>query len=638
MNIYEQSEHKIVKSQEEEPNPKVLNKRPLSLGIDSSFPLGLVTSASAGNISIEDSEEIVTIAKPIIELEQKSTKKEFRLSLKDLPPLPDVQKVMNNSHNNRQSLSIELSHDTHENKGEDDFISAKMVKRWNNEVGKMDVPEKALKTINKMRRLGGLDPSDSPLNIPTARKGLCLLAELKCSHDLKMYALESLLTILKNDDFSKENSYLLVDLAIDLLHLIDREAIQTVDLDTEIKLTEVYRVLAESLHIHAGKKHFNGITAEVKANLISAANSILRLNRLDNVKIRYNIACAREYLRWLKDDTQELYVIAERLYNIVLAGGALYFEDAEEGFRRLEMALKTKDPHLPKHPWHWHTALSVVNALARDVKSIELNVHNHHHNHNHNHSHNLNNNNNNIKESKNSIQTEKKNAVTNSENLLITEKKGITIPLFDVLSMNSKTNSNRTNSKFKVSSSEYKTSTGKSDKRTYHNEIVRLLTLIGKKYAKLDWKFSYGAIETLFDLVLTGKTAEIRMQAFKGVSFRENADHKNTKVIVLPGLKHFASCKALDKKLKNKQLIHLELPEYSSQNKIIRECCVERLIDLIKKSKDEAIRKKAENLLRDRALYENFAPIRLKIEDFFNENLIEYSPRKKERKLSIHSS
>lgn len=606
----------------DESRPKISHRKPLNTYLD------VVTHSSLEQVSIEDftGNAIIKIdntAEPIIKREQKPTKdKEIRLSI-TLPPLPEIQNTLADIQNiNSNALLRAMSE-----KLDGDF-NKETIERWNNLYGGEGVREKVIAKIKQMRELGGLDVTRKSRNIPSARLGLCLLAGYKGEQDLKMYALESLLAILKNDDFSKESSYRLVDLATELLNLISRKDIQTEDLDTEIKLTEIYKVLSETLYIHAGCEHFNGITKEKKTDLINAATAIAKLNRLDNVKIRFNISCAREWLRWLKDDTQELYVLAKKLYNLVLAGGALYFDSADEGYARLERALKIKDPHLPKHPWHWHNALSVLRDLARDVKAIKLhtltildykesakdtlNVITNSDNNN-------NNNNNNSNEKK---------TATKGTGEPTAKSRAIINPDFKVT----------INSDFNISGSDLKTTGSdlKNKKQLYHSEMIRLLALIHKKHAKLDWKFSYGAIEVLFDLVLNGKTPEIRMQAFKGISFRGNSSAKNeSKLIELPGLKYFASCKSLGRYLKTKNMVHLELPEVASQNKIIREACAEYLIELIKQSKDEAIVRKATRLLSDRALYENDASIRHKIENFLINNSIEYSPRKKEKKLML---
>ncbi|HEV8051313.1 MAG TPA: hypothetical protein VGP47_02380, partial [Parachlamydiaceae bacterium] len=135
---------------------------------------------------------------------------------------------------------------------EEDFITLEIIEKWNSQIGNMENPNRVLRLINKMRKLGELEPSEIKTNIPNARLGLCLLAHYDKDQKVKMFALESLLRILKNDNYSVDNSYLLVQLAIDLLQLLARSTIQTADLSTQIKLSEIYRVLAETIDIHAG--------------------------------------------------------------------------------------------------------------------------------------------------------------------------------------------------------------------------------------------------------------------------------------------------------------------------------------------------------------------------------------------------
>lgn len=248
-----------------------------------------------------------------------------------------------------------------------EFVTKAMIQQWNNEIGNAHNVSRATKLIEKMRQLGGLDPAvdGGPIDIPAARIGLCLLSGLN-NQENKMYALTSLLEILKADNYSKGNSIQLVTLAIQLLRLMNREIMQAVDLEAQIKISEVYNVLAETLHHHYGKHHINALTEELKEQLIQTAKSIEKLNRLEEVELKYHAHCALEGVRRLKDDKQELFDVAERIYHMAVGATQLYLGDSSgDGFPRLEKALAGLDPHLPTS---WYDAILVLKRMARDVK------------------------------------------------------------------------------------------------------------------------------------------------------------------------------------------------------------------------------------------------------------------------------
>lgn len=372
------------------------------------------------------------------------------------------------------------------------FVSEKLIAKWNSEIGNAKNYQKAKKLIQKMRKLGGLDPSTSedPIDIPSARMGLCLLAGLD-NQSNKMEALTSLLEVLKKDNYSRSNSNRLVTLATALLNLMAREVIQAVDLDAQNKMAEVYNVLAETLHYHFGKGHINGITKELKDLLIQAPQSLEKLNRLEDAKLKFNVNCAFEGVHRLKDDRQELFELVERIYHLAAAATSLYLQDAQAGFPYLEKAFKDIHTHLPNS---WYNGVLVLKGLAKNVKD-------------------------------------------NPEQLT---------PLF---------------------------------------------ILIGKKFKKLNWKFTYAAIEILFNFALNGENAAIRLRAFNGI--KQLGYH-------FPGLAHFASCSELDKYTSLKPMTHLELPHQVDPNIRIRKACIERLMELVEKSQDSNIVRKSQSILENR--------------------------------------
>jgi hypothetical protein len=183
--------------------------------------------------------------------------------------------------------------------------------------------------------------------------------------ECKISALDSLLEIFKNDSYKKAESNQLLKLAIDLLALMDRETIQAVDLDAQNKIAEVYSTVMETLLIHYGKHHINAITKELKIQLRSAATSLKKLNRNEDIKLKYFVNCALEGIRRLKDDRLELFELLERTYKIAIAAISFYLKEPEKGFTSLEQAFKDLDPHLPNT---WSNAVMLLKRLTKDVK------------------------------------------------------------------------------------------------------------------------------------------------------------------------------------------------------------------------------------------------------------------------------
>lgn len=353
----------LVHEQQEEQTPKpstlsCISRRSSFLAVDSS-------QESASLIPIFANSVISTSEIPIEEHDFKLTKPSFPHihSLKFIQTLPnatlDFHPIFMIERNNK-------SEDEVSKKDQEGFVSEELIDCWNSQVGNAKNSKKAQKLIEKMRRIGGLYPSisDEELDIPSARIGLCLLAGLD-NQENKMNALNSLLAILKNDTYEKNSSLNLVKLAIKLLRLMDREVIQAVDLEAQNKIAEVYNILTETLHHHYGKRHINAITTELKNQLLLTANSLEKLNRLEDVKLKFNVNCALEGVHRLKDDRQELFELVERISNLAIAATSLYMEDAYEGFKSLKDAFKDINPHLPKS---WYNAVLILKSLARGVK------------------------------------------------------------------------------------------------------------------------------------------------------------------------------------------------------------------------------------------------------------------------------
>jgi len=405
---------------------------------------------------------------------------------------------------------LHLDDDGHSQHEMPEFVTKALILQWNSEIGNSHNVSRATKLIERMRQLGGLDPSPDggPIDIPASRIGLCLLSGLN-NQENKIHALTSLLEILKADNYSKGNSVQLVTLAIQLLRLMNREVMQAVDIDAQTKIAQVYNVLAETLHHHYGKHHINALTEELKEQLIQTAKSIERLNRLEEVELKFQAHCALEGVRRLKDDKQELFDIAERMYHTIVGATQLYLGDASgEAFPELERAFSGLDPHMPTA---WYDAILVLKRMARDIQ----------------------------------------------EDPSLREADDPDMP----------------------------------NKPKESKKLTPLLMFIGENYRQLNWKFTYAAVEVLFQLSLHGPNEKIRSRAFNGAK-QLGRD--------FPGLASFIDCHDMNDYTSYKPMVHLERPHTIDPNIRIRHAAIKHVHDLLDHSQDEQIRKKAAFIIRRR--------------------------------------
>lgn len=249
---------------------------------------------------------------------------------------------------------------------EEEDVSEEFVTTFNAHIGNFENKEKAKRLIEKMKRLGGLIPSEKKENIdiPAARLGLSILAGLN-KPTFKMEALDNLLLLLENDKLEKETSVSLVTLAINLMKKMNRELMQTEILDVQIKITEAYSVVAELLQRHYAKKHINAITKELKLELINTTHALKALNTQEDPKLDFYANLALEGVRRLIDDRKELFDLIERFYHAAAAAAAYEGYDAATAFQELAQVFKDLDPHLPQA---WYNGVLILKELSKEAR------------------------------------------------------------------------------------------------------------------------------------------------------------------------------------------------------------------------------------------------------------------------------
>lgn len=243
-------------------------------------------------------------------------------------------------------------------------LTEELIANINARIGHDGDQELVYRHIKKMRRLGGLEPlkDHEKIDIPSARMGLAFLFQINDSKN-KLFALESLLAILKQDKYHKPTATNLVSLAIKLLALMDRFLMQAETLQVQVKIAEVYDALTEALHNHYGKRHINLITVELSRELVKAPKGLGRLNGLADTKIKYYTDCALEGVRRLENDRQELFIFAERIYHAILGAASIYLETGDP-FEHFRLIFKDLDPRIKGT---WYNAILVIKNLSKDA-------------------------------------------------------------------------------------------------------------------------------------------------------------------------------------------------------------------------------------------------------------------------------
>lgn len=248
----------------------------------------------------------------------------------------------------------------------DEDVSEEFVKNFNTHFGNNSNPKKAARLIEKMRRLGGLMPplESESIDIPAARLGLSILAGLN-KLTYKLQSLENLIVLLQNDKIEKETSIGLVTLAINLMTQMNRVLMQSETVDVQIKISEAYSIVAELLQRHYSKKHINGITKELKLELIETIKALEALNTQENDQLDFYVHLALEGVKRLIDDRKELFDLIERFYHLAAAIISLERYDAGTCFLELSRAFKDLDPNIPNA---WYNGVLILKDLAKDAK------------------------------------------------------------------------------------------------------------------------------------------------------------------------------------------------------------------------------------------------------------------------------
>lgn len=262
-----------------------------------------------------------------------------------------------------------VNKDKNNNDDDEEDVNPEFINDFNKHIGNTKKKEEAKRLIKKMRRLGGLIPTleHDEIDIPAARLGLSYLASLN-NPNYKMEALDNLLLLLQNDNIDKETSSGLVTLAISLMKRMNRELMQTEILDVQIKITQVYSLVAELLQRHYSKKHINAITKDLKIELISTIKALEALNSQEDVKLNFYAKLALEGVRRIVDDRKELFDLIERFCHASMAVYALQFDqgDTSTGFQELVNTFKDLDPHIKGS---WYNGVLILNELVKEAKS-----------------------------------------------------------------------------------------------------------------------------------------------------------------------------------------------------------------------------------------------------------------------------
>lgn len=258
-------------------------------------------------------------------------------------------------------------------------VTDRFIEKFNKHRGKESYVIKAENMLNQNCKLGGIyselpnkNVSSKPSyeDIPSARHNLFLLTKLD-NQKLKIKALNYLMEVLEKDPIVPETAFDLVKLAIEFLKEMDRERIQTQPLNEQICICRVLGTICELIQKHYVKKHLNGITQELKDQLIRTTEALEALNTQNHSLLHFYTAYALEGIKRIQDDRKILLEIFEFLGLIGTAGMAfshdfslIFFESIEKAFSMLEVRTK--------HSWYDLTFLfnELTKSACQDPKSM----------------------------------------------------------------------------------------------------------------------------------------------------------------------------------------------------------------------------------------------------------------------------
>lgn len=252
-------------------------------------------------------------------------------------------------------------------KKDEDAVTQKFVDHFNSRIGNPEHEEKANRLIAKMALLGGLlegvDDTPHETNIPSARLGLCILAGLR-KNKLKGEALDGLIRLLQNDQWKPETAEGLVQLAENLMKLMQRDLIQKETVDIQIKMATAYGLTAELIQRHYHNKTLNGITVELKMGLTATADALSALNTQENPELSLAVEYALEGIKRLKSDYAVLKDVLQRLADFTSSLASLYNTDLASFYEQITSTFK----YLDKHVTHsWYNDTWIIHTLTRDA-------------------------------------------------------------------------------------------------------------------------------------------------------------------------------------------------------------------------------------------------------------------------------
>jgi hypothetical protein len=466
-------------------------------------------------ISTEQSTENQDSAAPLSASKEKGSLRQLRSKTQELLPKINLDDLVVSSsrhsysditgkHKKSKKASNTITIITQKAPAEPEELSEEFIKKYNDHIGSDVSHEKAIRHLHKMQALGGLTEKDeSKQNIPAARRGLAILAQVK-DQKIKLEALKSLQIILERDPLTSESAEGIVALVIHFLDAMNRELIQLEVVEIQIQVAKTYSAIAELLIHQYVAENINAITDVLKAKLADATKELKALNRLNNVKLSYYAGTALEGINRLKDDKNKLFEIMQRSGHGVLAGASL------AAYAR---GMGTGQPDGGS-----------IDIFARQIAAVTKGIH-----------------------------------------------------LY------------KTNDWYDEFIFLHRTCVTTGKKHLKSLEMIQ--HRVAEKHQKFNWRFLYGSLKLLTDIVINGETEDIRERAYSG----------NTMISeVFPALASYAGIKSLPKTLDAAPLKYLEAPQLKDPNGILRLCCIECLALINKECPDRIIRKQALEDLKGR--------------------------------------
>lgn len=214
--------------------------------------------------------------------------------------------------------------------------------------------QQATAYLQQLRTAGGLEGSSPTRPIPWVLDQLFLLTSIQDTVDLKLKlkALDSLLDLLRKDDFTNaELGQGLVKLALGLMEKLKGDSIQTEIPQVQQKLGKACGLTIENILRHYESRHLNAVLETLQTTLFEICSTLSRLNTQNNPEVDFAVEYTLEGAKRLQTDANQLLQTLQRIGSAFKSLTDFYNKDIAGGLTELFKAVQGLDKKIP-FPWY----------------------------------------------------------------------------------------------------------------------------------------------------------------------------------------------------------------------------------------------------------------------------------------------